>query len=67
MEGLKSKHVSSLSVCLCFYLFCVSPFGFIIDYFWFVYALCVTNLSPLKSRYVFGSCLRKDTNLVTYS
>lgn len=45
MEGPKSKHVFSLILCLCFYLFCVSPFGFIIDYFWLVYCpLC--NQSP---------------------
>ena len=56
-----------LSASACFYLFCVSPFGFIIDYFWLVCALYVTNLYPFKSGYIFGSTLRKDMKLVTYS
>lgn len=60
MEGPKSEHVPSLSLCPCSCL-CVSLFGSgsIIDYFWLVRALCDTSLSSLQSRHIFGSSLRK--------
>ena len=60
MEGPKSEHVPSLSLCPCFCL-CVSLFGSgsIIDYFWLARAPCDTSPSSLQSRHIFGFCLRK--------